>query len=107
MLSTDDFTHKRCNCRKSRCLKKYCECFFTKTFCSGACSCLQCENYEGSKMLMDTLEKGEEEKQKEHDRKQIRDGKLKEKLIKLESVPRRSSTVNIFDSKKSPTIFSI
>ena len=34
-----------CNCRKSKCLKKYCECFQKKIQCSGAtCRCLDCEN---------------------------------------------------------------
>ena len=32
-----------CNCKKSRCLKLYCECFLNKLFCSG-CKCANCLN---------------------------------------------------------------
>ncbi|KAJ1445515.1 hypothetical protein M885DRAFT_453542, partial [Pelagophyceae sp. CCMP2097] len=34
---------KPCNCKKSRCLKLYCECFASGVFC-GACNCVNCEN---------------------------------------------------------------
>jgi len=32
-----------CNCRKSRCLKLYCECFLNKRYCFG-CKCVNCLN---------------------------------------------------------------
>ena len=32
-----------CNCKKSRCLKLYCECFAAELFCSG-CNCNDCNN---------------------------------------------------------------
>jgi hypothetical protein len=35
----------KCNCKKSMCLKKYCECFSSGAFCSPACNCLQCSNF--------------------------------------------------------------
>ena len=34
---------KKCNCKKSRCLKLYCECFAAGAFCKD-CSCQQCLN---------------------------------------------------------------
>lgn len=34
---------KCCNCKKSKCLKLYCECFASGTFCQG-CSCINCYN---------------------------------------------------------------
>ncbi len=34
-----------CNCKKSQCLKLYCECFANKTFCHG-CNCVNCLNTE-------------------------------------------------------------
>ena len=34
----------RCNCRKSRCLKLYCDCFRKQHFCTGDCRCTDCEN---------------------------------------------------------------
>ena len=42
-----------CNCKKSLCLKKYCECFFTGMLCMPGCKCTSCENYAGSKKLED------------------------------------------------------
>ena len=34
---------KKCNCKKSKCLKLYCECFAAGIFCKD-CSCQQCQN---------------------------------------------------------------
>ena len=33
-----------CNCKKSRCLKLYCECFKSQEYCSSECNCLNCYN---------------------------------------------------------------
>ena len=33
-----------CNCKKSRCLKLYCECFKNQEYCSSECNCLNCYN---------------------------------------------------------------
>jgi hypothetical protein len=34
----------RCNCKKSRCLKLYCECFAARKMCVGECKCVDCAN---------------------------------------------------------------
>lgn len=34
---------KRCNCKNSKCLKLYCECFASRTFCQD-CNCVGCSN---------------------------------------------------------------
>ncbi|KAJ8426323.1 hypothetical protein Cgig2_009359 [Carnegiea gigantea] len=35
---------KRCNCKKSKCLKLYCECFAAGVYCMDSCSCQDCFN---------------------------------------------------------------
>ncbi|XVF42156.1 hypothetical protein PTKIN_Ptkin01aG0337200 [Pterospermum kingtungense] len=42
--------HKRgCNCKRSSCLKKYCECFQAGVGCSSSCRCEGCKNSFGRK----------------------------------------------------------
>lgn len=33
-----------CNCKKSRCLKLYCDCFAVLNYCNPSCNCAQCNN---------------------------------------------------------------
>ncbi|XP_073126279.1 protein tesmin/TSO1-like CXC 2 isoform X2 [Henckelia pumila] len=35
---------KRCNCKKSKCLKLYCECFAAGIYCMEPCACIDCFN---------------------------------------------------------------
>jgi Tesmin/TSO1-like CXC domain, cysteine-rich domain len=35
--------HKACNCKNSKCLKLYCECFASGRYCE-QCNCLNCMN---------------------------------------------------------------
>ena len=37
---------RQCNCRKTRCLKLYCECFLVGRFCEEGCGCVDCANRE-------------------------------------------------------------
>eukprot|EP00339_Tiarina_fusa_P025740 CAMPEP_0117049734 /NCGR_PEP_ID=MMETSP0472-20121206/34343_1 /TAXON_ID=693140 ORGANISM="Tiarina fusus, Strain LIS" /NCGR_SAMPLE_ID=MMETSP0472 /ASSEMBLY_ACC=CAM_ASM_000603 /LENGTH=1100 /DNA_ID=CAMNT_0004763257 /DNA_START=351 /DNA_END=3653 /DNA_ORIENTATION=- len=46
-----------CRCKKSECLKKYCECFQAGVICGGKCKCVDCLNYAGSQALIDKRRK--------------------------------------------------
>ena len=46
-----------CRCKKSQCLKKYCECFEAGVTCSDNCKCIECQNYVGSQQLIDRRRK--------------------------------------------------
>ena len=35
---------KGCNCKRSKCLKMYCECYLAGLGCSDNCRCIGCEN---------------------------------------------------------------
>ncbi|GAB4813857.1 hypothetical protein N2152v2_000903 [Parachlorella kessleri] len=37
-------SNKKCNCKKSKCLKLYCDCFAAGGFCGPQCSCVGCSN---------------------------------------------------------------
>jgi len=46
-----------CKCKKSACLKKYCECFQGGIVCGQKCKCVDCKNYIGSQALIDRRRK--------------------------------------------------
>lgn len=48
-LHSCSLSEKRCNCKKSNCLKKYCECYNSGVKCSEACKCISCKNSDNPK----------------------------------------------------------
>ncbi|KAE8714684.1 hypothetical protein F3Y22_tig00110194pilonHSYRG00044 [Hibiscus syriacus] len=48
--NTPSARHKRgCKCKRSKCLKNYCECYRAKVGCSDGCHCENCDNSFGKK----------------------------------------------------------
>lgn len=46
---------RSCNCKRSQCLKKYCECFQAGLVCLDECKCQSCKNFEGSELRRQAL----------------------------------------------------
>lgn len=40
-----------CHCKKTRCLKKYCECFEGSVYCGPNCKCVECQNIIDSEVI--------------------------------------------------------
>jgi hypothetical protein len=40
-----------CNCKKSRCLKLYCDCFAKRVFCGPSCKCVECYNVDDDRYI--------------------------------------------------------
>ena len=51
-----------CNCSKSNCLKKYCECFKAGLLCSSSCRCRICDNKEKKDDEKEIIDKKEIER---------------------------------------------
>lgn len=62
LLNQKEESKSHCTCKKSKCLKLYCECFASQRVCSDSCNCIECFNKDEyhdlrSYFLQDTLEK--------------------------------------------------
>ena len=44
--SKKDQKLKTCSCRRSKCLKLYCDCLANNEYCGPDCLCIQCRNQE-------------------------------------------------------------
>eukprot|EP00118_Oscarella_pearsei_P014965 m.131692 g.131692 ORF g.131692 m.131692 type:complete len:546 (+) comp38048_c0_seq19:683-2320(+) len=58
-----------CNCKRSGCLKNYCECYEAKVLCTNLCHCVGCKNFEESperKTLMHLADAAVVRKEQQH-----------------------------------------
>ena len=46
---------KSCNCKKSKCLKKYCECFNAGVPCTSECKCCGCFNLDSNRSVKEEV----------------------------------------------------
>lgn len=46
--------NKTCNCKRSQCLKMYCDCFAASGYCLPGCACLNCKNTNENQGLVDS-----------------------------------------------------
>ncbi|XP_020579697.1 protein tesmin/TSO1-like CXC 3 isoform X2 [Phalaenopsis equestris] len=77
--------HKRgCNCKKSSCLKKYCECYQGGVGCSFSCRCEGCKNAFGRKEGFEEIEYEEELDPCEKESVKSDDGKANANVPKIE-----------------------
>jgi hypothetical protein len=79
-----------CKCKKSACLKKYCECFQGGIVCGSKCKCVDCKNFLGSQALIDRRRKIKDHRGAEtamHSAEKAWKGNMPDKKIGLISGP--------------------
>ncbi|XP_022682644.1 protein tesmin/TSO1-like CXC 3 isoform X2 [Setaria italica] len=52
-MNQDEEPRPSCNCKKTTCLKRYCQCFQGEFFCSSACNCKGCWNREDRRTFVE------------------------------------------------------
>lgn len=73
-VSKDKVAHKKgCNCKKSFCLKKYCECYTAGVNCTDQCKCDECRNNEFNDSPRKKIKANEDEEEKKEESLKMED----------------------------------
>lgn len=73
-----------CSCKKSFCLKKYCECFQVGMKCTSNCKCVDCQNKSGERKLFAVSGGGEKRERFYSDSNMINKQRLEYKTVLVE-----------------------
>lgn len=73
-----------CSCKKSFCLKKYCECFQVGMKCTSNCKCIDCQNKSGERKLFAVSGGGEKRERFYSDSNMINKQRLEYKTVLVE-----------------------
>lgn len=80
---------RACYCKKSNCLKKYCECYNNGLKCSANCKCEECRNCQD-----DPRHEPEQEDMRDESRRERSEQELEEINSKIEEIARMTHSEN-------------